>query len=215
MSFKKKITTDSIVTTLSTYGFEQATTVDGQKKILKEISAENESKVITGHLVSCENNLGRSVIVDLNEPASNNIRQVDHRTIEWIIYKNVKYSQGVRSTIEDLPLKEVKDERNFDTSKIAPGNWFCEISYYRVDDKADSDIPTVCVPQDRENKFGCSKLILEEQFHHSSSFETTEKVTRTELVEKFLGAGNAAMTVSFDKKLDIGYLAEVIGSKNP
>jgi hypothetical protein len=78
--------------TLNTFGFKKARTADGQKKILKEISADNDSTVITGHLISCENSLGRSVIVDLNAPANNNIRQVDHRTIEWIIYKNVKYS---------------------------------------------------------------------------------------------------------------------------
>lgn len=198
------------MSSLNSYGFKASRTAVGQKKILKEISADNQSTVITGHLLKCENNLGRSVIVDLNAPANNNIRQVDHRTIEYIIYKNVKYSQGVRSTPEDLPLHQHSNERNFDASRIVPGNWVCEIAYYKVVDKANSDIPVVSVPQDSKSHFGCSKVILEEQFHHSNSFETTEAVTRTELIEKFLGSGNAAMTVTFDKKLDDKHLAQVM-----
>ena len=51
-----------------------------------------------GHLVDCDNNLGRSAIIDLNAPESNNFRQVDHRSIDYIIYKNVKYSLGKKPT---------------------------------------------------------------------------------------------------------------------
>ena len=49
------------------------------------------------HLVECDNNLGRSVVVDLNAIPGKNIRQVDHRTIDHIIFKNVKYVLGKRS----------------------------------------------------------------------------------------------------------------------
>lgn len=60
----------------------------------------------TGHLLECENNLGRSLIVDLNAPKANNIRSVDHRTIQFIIFKNVKYSLGKKAPgTEELPLK--------------------------------------------------------------------------------------------------------------
>ena len=60
-----------------------------------------------GHLVDCENNLGRSSIIDLNAPLFNNFRQVDHRSIDWIIFKNVKYSLGKKSAkdaSENIPL---------------------------------------------------------------------------------------------------------------
>lgn len=46
------------------------------------------------HLVECDTNLGRSVVVDLSAIPGKNIRQVDHRTIDFIIFKNVKYSLG-------------------------------------------------------------------------------------------------------------------------
>lgn len=46
------------------------------------------------HLVDCENNLGRSTVIDLNAPESKNFKQVDHRSIDYIIYKNVKYTLG-------------------------------------------------------------------------------------------------------------------------
>ena len=58
-----------------------------------------------GHLIDCDNNLGRSSIIDFNAPHSNNFRQVDHRSIDWIIYKNVKYSLGKKAADEDIPLK--------------------------------------------------------------------------------------------------------------
>ena len=79
-------------------------------------------------------------------------------------------------------------------------------------DGADTGTPICSVPQDSSNKFGCSKVILEHQFYHSSAYEKTEKVTRTELIEKFLAAGNSSMTVTFDKKIDQDYLETVLSS---
>jgi hypothetical protein len=38
-------------------------------------------------------NLGRSLVIDLNQPKNGNgLKYVDHRSIEYIILKNVKYS---------------------------------------------------------------------------------------------------------------------------
>jgi hypothetical protein len=44
--------------------------------------------VIVGRLANSVGKLGRSLIVDL--PTSG-FRQVDHRTLRWLIIKNVKY----------------------------------------------------------------------------------------------------------------------------
>ena len=52
--------------------------------------------IITGYLAQHETDLGRSLIIDLN--AKNMYKQVDHRTINWIIFKNVKYSLGKSTT---------------------------------------------------------------------------------------------------------------------
>ena len=45
-------------------------------------------------MVEVENNLGRSLVIDLKSDSANKFRQVDHRTIESIIFKNVKYVLG-------------------------------------------------------------------------------------------------------------------------
>jgi hypothetical protein len=63
--------------------------------------------------------LGRTLVVDLNAPNSNNIRQVDHRTIEFIIFRNVKYTLGKKATgTEDLPLKFDTKDIKWNSSKL-------------------------------------------------------------------------------------------------
>jgi len=62
-----------------------ATDLKDDKK-LSEISkdlAKGELCELTGHLLESENSLGRSLMIDLNHGSVNNIRQVDHRTIEY------------------------------------------------------------------------------------------------------------------------------------
>ena len=46
---------------------------------------------MTCAMINVENNLGRSVVADLNVRGPWKYRQVDHRTIESIIFGNVKY----------------------------------------------------------------------------------------------------------------------------
>ena len=98
---------------------------------------EGEQVEIVGHLVDCENNLGRSSIIDLNAPLSNNFRQVDHRSIEWIIFKNVKYTLGKKASgeaSESIPLKVDKNKPKWNLKFLAVGDWFSETNYYKVKD---------------------------------------------------------------------------------
>jgi len=44
------------------------------------------------HLVKCEHSLGRSTVINLNSESENKFRLVDHRTIEYIILRNTKYT---------------------------------------------------------------------------------------------------------------------------
>ena len=60
--------------------FNQIQKSDEAKKLSKNLT-DGELVEITGHLIESENNLGRSLIIDLNAPKNNNFRQVDHRTI--------------------------------------------------------------------------------------------------------------------------------------
>ena len=64
-------------------------------KKLKALSSQlTEGKQIemTCFLLKSESKLGRSSVMDLNAPWGANFRQIDHRTVESVILKNVKYS---------------------------------------------------------------------------------------------------------------------------
>lgn len=53
---------------------------------------EGKERTIRGRLISSESLLGRSTVEDLDLPLKENrVRQVDHRTINWLILDFVKY----------------------------------------------------------------------------------------------------------------------------
>ena len=60
---------------------------------------KGEVRVLVGYLVKVETGFGRSLVIDLDADKTKStpewdsrLRQVDHRTLKWLIYKNVKYS---------------------------------------------------------------------------------------------------------------------------
>ncbi|MCK6513108.1 hypothetical protein L6R29_24525 [Myxococcota bacterium] len=51
-----------------------------------------EERTLVGYLIQTEPKMGRSQVIDLEAPtAAQRIRLIDHRTINWIVIKNVKY----------------------------------------------------------------------------------------------------------------------------
>ena len=71
---------------------------------------------------------------------ANNFRQVDHRTIEHIIYRNVKYTLGKKAAgSEEFPLKYAKNAPKWSATKLAVGNWFSSVSYYKVKSITDKE----------------------------------------------------------------------------
>ena len=83
--------------------------------------------------------LGRSTVIDLSAKTDNKFRQVDHRTIEWLIVKNVKYvlkkSGGKKVEKENEDMKEddkKKKEPKWDSKKLIVGNWFSGTRYFRA-----------------------------------------------------------------------------------
>lgn len=93
-------------------------------KLAKEIIKGEKVEMIC-RLHEKNNLLGRSVVIDLEAPKFSNFRQVDHRSIDWIVFKNVKYSLGKRETgIDELPLKVDRTAPKWDLKKLAVGNWF-------------------------------------------------------------------------------------------
>lgn len=65
------------------------------EKALKKVSQDaikGDQRTLIGYLLRVEPKMGRSSVIDLAFPLEHNrIRLVDHRTINWLIIKNVKY----------------------------------------------------------------------------------------------------------------------------
>ena len=61
-------------------------------KSLKKWLEGGDDREMTATMVRFNGDLGRSTVVDLNIPkGQHNERQIDHRTIQWIIFHGVKY----------------------------------------------------------------------------------------------------------------------------
>ena len=58
---------------------------------------KGENRTLIGYLKHTETGFGRSSVIDLEQERGDNpdwdarTRQVDHRTLNWLISKNVKY----------------------------------------------------------------------------------------------------------------------------
>lgn len=58
------------------------------------VKANGEERTLIGHLKSIEAHLGRTNVVDLEVPVGDKtlgLRQIDNRTINWLVLDNIKY----------------------------------------------------------------------------------------------------------------------------
>jgi len=99
-------------------------------KLAKELIAGTECEMRC-HMIEVQNNLGRSLVIDLNTASENKFRQVDHRSIDFIIYQNVKYvlKKGAKKP-EAEPYD--KNAPKWDKAKLAVGNWFSGTRYFQA-----------------------------------------------------------------------------------
>jgi hypothetical protein len=165
--------------------------------------------------MNSENNMGRSTVIDLNAPIYNNFRQVDHRTIEYIIYKNVKYSLGKKSAgIEELPIKYDGKEPKWNESKLMVGDWFSSVSYYKIKSITDKDNVQVVTPQASTAELTMSRDILNYEMNSAKLYNTEEKVSRTDLVNLLTHAKDCAFTVKFHKKVDKAYVRQILQNRS-
>jgi hypothetical protein len=78
---------------------DQAYVTEVLANVTKAISKKDLAREITNGkevemqccLTKSEGKLGRSMVLDLNAPFGMNFRQIDHRTVDYVILKNIKY----------------------------------------------------------------------------------------------------------------------------
>lgn len=135
--FRKKPTDDSVAKKISEEPADTFTKNPESSKFAKSL-IEGDECLIKGHLIKCENTLGRSTVIDLSAKHDSKFRQVDHRTIEYIILKNVKYSLKAKGGKKAKLVDDSKKLDKWDVTKVAAGNWLSASKYYKLT-KIDGD----------------------------------------------------------------------------
>ena len=159
------------------------------------------------HLVKAETNLGRSTVIDLLSTHENKFRQIDHRTIEFIIINNTKYELkkgGKKVDANEDDDDKKKDEPKWDFKKLAIGDTFSGTSYYKTSDVSSNEVVTRCQGKD----ISVSKDILEHEMHNASVFAEEEKITITRMAEILQEANTTCFTVCFSLKVDEALVKE-------
>lgn len=96
INFNKQPTADVINDAIESANRGKILPIKDLKKLVKD-AYKGEERTLIGYLVSNETGFGRSMVIDLELERGNNpdwdarIRQVDHRTLNWLIFKRVKY----------------------------------------------------------------------------------------------------------------------------
>ena len=91
VTFRKQPTAEHAQEKLEQIKFDDLKKKEILTTVAKDI-IEGQRVTMVCHLVEAQNSLGRSLVTDLSSAAPNKFRQVDHRSIESITLKNVKYT---------------------------------------------------------------------------------------------------------------------------
>lgn len=156
-------------------------------------------------MVKAESCLGRSTVIDLTTSNANKFRQVDHRSINYIILNNCKYvlKKGAKKTADD-EAEVNKDAPKWDVSKLAVGDTFSGTNYFRMVQDDGSVVQTKSSGQ----AITVSKDILQCQMYNASAFEKEEKLSLTKVAELLESANTACFTVCFRTKVDESLVRE-------
>ena len=96
VNFNKLPTADTINEAIESLNNGKILPIKEMKKKVKE-AFKGEERTLIGYLVNTETGFGRSTVIDMEQSRGDNpewdarLRQVDHRTINWLIHKNTKY----------------------------------------------------------------------------------------------------------------------------
>lgn len=210
--FRKKVQVKLVSEVLQAEASDVIGDLKKSKKLTKKL-LEGEECVITGRMINLEPKLGRSMIEDLSKPKKSNLRQVDHRTIEWLIFKNRRFIlKKSGKKYPDLPEAALKIDNptytRWNLDKLSVGNWFSDTKYLRVMDRH-SDSVVNAVTSDG-HKLAISADIVKNEMYSATHFGEERKVTRTELAGVLEDAGNMVFSVNFRGKTNEKKMAEEI-----
>jgi hypothetical protein len=174
-------------------------------RLAKDI-VEGEEVTMVCHLVKVENPLGRSTVIDLTAKTDNKFRMIDHRTIQWIIYNNTKYTlkKGAGKKGEDEGADEEQKKEKWDPKQLAVGNWFSSTGYFKVKQIAGDNVTTIL----DKKEVDVSRDILEKEMFNASVFVKEEKLALTKVVKILKEAGSVALTVCFNMKVQVKQVEE-------
>jgi hypothetical protein len=91
VNFDKKPTDESVLEVLKSFTLADFQDPNRLAHISEKI-ARGENRTLVGYMVSPEPKMGRSKVVDLTKDAPANTRLVDHRNLNWLVFKGVKYT---------------------------------------------------------------------------------------------------------------------------
>ena len=92
---------------------------------------------------------------------------------------------------------------------VKVGDRIWTINHFTVQ-SVDND--AISIIDESGNTSHVANSIIENEFHSTSRHTSTEKVTRTEMVNKMKRAGHGAFTVTFNKAIDNNALADKVGT---
>lgn len=129
IQFKTQADPAKVVEKLKTMKLKEIKDDEAEIRKLSRSLVEGETVTVVGHLADGSQQLGRTLVIDVEA----GYKQVDHRTIQFIILKNVKYTLGRKSPSSSQVQEAAQEDgtAKWDGSKLAIGNWFSEIQYYK------------------------------------------------------------------------------------
>ena len=201
--FKKKIKPKDVSSRI----IEEARDVSGDLKKSKKLTKlllEGESCTLTACLVNVEPRLGRSMVKDLTKPAGQNLRQVDHRTIEWIIFKNRKFilkKSGKKYPVLPEAALDIQNPLNtkWNEDKLSVGNWLSETEYIKIVKILPNEMLEVTSTEGVNLRISAN--IVKEEMNSATHYENTVKVPRTQLAAVLEEAGNTVFTATFNTQV--------------
>lgn len=154
VSFKKQVNQERVQEKLLETNIKELKDKIFLSQFTKEL-IEGEECTMVCHLIKSESSLGRSTVIDLTTTHANKFRQVDHRSINFLITQNVKYvlkkggkKQPKASESDDEmdgeDKKKKKEEPKWDYTQLAVGNTFSGTSYFRAASESGDYVTTRC-----------------------------------------------------------------------